>query len=208
MIVLCQQRGFIYIPLSKVANTSILTAIALATGHPPLDELNGRMLVDLDWDRISYNDLLESDLFKFAFVRNPWDRLVSCYHDKIFRWRSSQSISPHFGVPTDWNFEQFVSWVVSLSDGDEFYNDPHFIPQHLVLCRAGRVVVDFVGRFERLADDWRSVSLRFGLGKLPFKNARPHQHYSHYFSGRLKVLTDQFYEDDIRLFDYRFEDCR
>ena len=180
MIVLCKEKGFIYIPLSKVANTSILTEIATSTGNPSLHDMRGKMLVELGWDRISYEELYESDLFKFAFVRNPWDRIVSCYNDKIFRWKSNCSESPHFKVPTEWSFEQFVEWALSLDRDDEYYNDPHFVPQHIALYRNGGIVVDFIGRFERLSQDWRSVSLRFGLGRLPFKNVRPRSHYSTY----------------------------
>jgi len=206
MIVLCPEKNFIYVPQSKVANTSILTAIATATGHPSLDKMSGKMLVELDWHRLSYDELYKSSLFKFAFVRNPWDRIVSCYNDKIFRWKGTCTESPHFKVSADWSFEQFVEWVCSLSEGDNYYNDPHFVPQHIALCQCGRLAVDYIGRFERIEQDWRSISLRFGLGRLPPKNVRPHPHYNSYFDGTIRAAVDRFYRKDIELFGYEFEE--
>lgn len=206
MIVLCPEKDFIYIPQSKVANTSILRAIAMSVGHPSLRDGKGKKLVELDWSKISYEELGESDLFKFAFVRNPWDRVISCYNEKIFRWKSIYSESPHFKVSTDWSFEQFVKWMISLSDDDYYYNDPHFMPQHIALYHSGRLMVDFIGRFERLADDWRSISLRFGLGRLRRENVCLHPHYSTYFTGKIRAMVDRFYKRDIELFGYRFEE--
>lgn len=206
MIVQCDTKGFIYVPLSKVANSSILTAIASSTGEPDLDNQRGRQLVDLEWHKISYSKLLSSKLFKFGFVRNPWDRIVSCYHDKIARWKDSIKTSPHFGVPTSMAFEEFVNWVANLVPNDHFYRDPHFIPQHIILVKDGTLCVDFIGRFERLIEDWRFISIKYGLRRLPHLNAQPRKHYSTYFNSHSRAIIDAHYRYDIELFNYHFED--
>lgn len=206
MIICYEDLGFAFYPMAKVANTSILMALARSTGRPSLAGLGNDTLVKLDWPTISPDELSSSNLFRFTFVRNPWERLVSCYNDKVRRWRSSRADSPYFGVSTDWEFPQFVKWVVGLEEGQKFFKDTHFIPQSWLLFWDSTFVVDFVGRFERLQDDWAMVSARFNLEPLRHLNAREHPHYSSYYTRETRSLVDRYYKMDIEFFGYCFEE--
>ena len=90
------------------------------------------------------------DYFRFAFVRNPWDRLVSCYSNKFSDMgkglggprQRAEEFSP------DMSFAEFVEAVHATPDEEA---NPHFRSQHAVVCDPqGRVMADFVGRFENL----------------------------------------------------------
>jgi len=206
MIICYEDRGFIFYPMAKVANTSILMALAKSTGRPSLEGLGNDTLVKLDWPLISPDELSKSGLFRFTFVRNPWDRLVSCYNDKVRRWRSKRPDSPYFGVSTDWEFPEFVRWVVGLEEGHKFFKDSHIIPQSWLLFWGSTFVVDFVGKFERLGDDWGMVAARFNLVQLGRLNVREHSHYSTYYNIETRSLVDKYYKMDIEFFGYRFEE--
>lgn len=101
------------------------------------------------------------DYYKFAFVRNPWSRLVSEY-----RYRSYGS---HY------SFKEFVKEDLPAADD---YTDAyrHIVPQSdYVLDKAGKSLVDFVGRFETLQKDFERVCEQLGFDdkELPRRNVSP-----------------------------------
>lgn len=98
-----------------------------------------------------------SQYFKFSFVRDPWDRLVSIYK--------------HLNMHHVCDFRTFV--MKKLKDG--MYRKSYWFvcPQHEYLCDDnGELAVDFVGRFERLESDFMQVGRRLNIenARLPHKN--------------------------------------
>src|SRR5262245_19417577 len=83
--VLLERYAAIYIEVPKVACTSLKVAFAQLLGID-LDNSGGdphqASFPSTAYSNYAYGPLFQ-DLFAFAFVRNPWDRLVSCYRDKI-----------------------------------------------------------------------------------------------------------------------------
>lgn len=87
--------------------------------------------------------------FKFGFVRNPWSRLASEY-----RFRRSSIRVPF----RSWLLEQFPE-----PGFDDLWR--HVMPASDYLYEGdGRAAVDFVGRFETLAADYRTVAERLDAG--------------------------------------------
>jgi Sulfotransferase family len=86
--------------------------------------------------------------FKFSFVRNPWDRVVSFYKDS----KRGRGLS----------FNTFLSRELV---GREWHKRYWFVgPQHEFLFDAQRTpLVDFIGRFETLQADFDHVCRRFGI---------------------------------------------
>ena len=108
----------------------------------------------LKYGRIS-EEAFES-YFKFGFVRDPWDRVVSTY--KYFRIGGE--------------FKRFVCDVLPNSLMKSDYYGYFVRPQYEYLYDdKGECMVDYVGRFERLAEDFQIVRAKVGLGaELPHKN--------------------------------------
>lgn len=135
--------------------------------------------------------------FKFTFVRNPWDRVVSTYH-----WNSRGKFS----------FEEFVDMIDDLyrrSDPTEFHKLPefskifgsHFYPQHFY---DGVDVT--VYRFEDFTNETKKLLAKFGISKpIPVLNKRDHRHYSSYYTPRTQDIIGRIYSTDIQLYGYRFE---
>jgi hypothetical protein len=116
-------------------------------------------------DHLKYGLVTASEFnsyFKFAFVRNPWERMVSEY---LFR-----------GHPLRFDFKTFLfEHLPKPAWSDEYC---HIIPQYdFVHDEEGHLIVDFIGHFETLSEDFATVRDRIGL---PVR-AMPHlnRHTSH-----------------------------
>lgn len=87
--------------------------------------------------------------FKFGFVRNPWARLTSEYRFRRSRIRKSFR---------DWLLKEFPQ-----PGFDDLWR--HVMPQSTYLFEAdGRDAMDFIGRFETLEQDYKTVTDRLDIG--------------------------------------------
>jgi hypothetical protein len=155
-------------------------------------------------------DAVLSKLTKFCFVRNPWDRMVSEYHWQQQVGNSKQSFD---------DFIRAIPETVNAINQNQFFTDfrhysrvEHFIPQYdYVFDAEGNKIVDFVGRYENLKEDFETIFRRV-YGKECESNALSHKvnktnhdHYSVYYTEELKNIVAQVYEQDIEKLGYSFE---
>ncbi len=157
-----------------------------------------------------------TNYFKFAIVRNPWDRLLSDYNYQKKKSRPKESklfLFKETGEP-----RTFREWLeVALRDphryppgkwGGEVSESIHrWSPQVDWISLNGRIAVDRVLRIENLAQDIRGVYETLGLPckRLPRRNSRFHWSYSHYYDDASRDLVATYYADDIKAFGYQFE---
>lgn len=238
--IISDEAEFVYFVVPKVACSSIKTALLSlfdldAAGSEPVREDDA---ADPDVHRIfagSGYQINKNQLarrmergefhghFKFAFVRNPWDRLVSCYANKVMDAEESEvGESPFRHVPSEKGsrlykgmpFAEFVETVCEIPDEE---SNMHFVSQHRVVCgpgEGGRIMADFVGRFENLDADFAVVAERIGGGKrleLPHKlrsESRRSRPYTEFYDDRLRDLVYERYRDDAEIFGYSFGDPR
>lgn len=153
--------------------------------------------------------------YSFAFVRNPWSRLVSCYHDKVDPKEISEDLNPRgaaavmlqAGTPTSHaTFEDFVRAVHRTPDET---SNRHFRSQHTFLTdRNGNLLPDHVFRFENLVEEFNALTERLGLPeqtKLPHRNPSSKRPYQDYYTDDLRRLVADRYQRDIELFGYEFQ---
>lgn len=156
---------------------------------------------------ISKEDFLS--LFKFSFVRNPWARLVSEY---LYRKYNMQ-----------FSFKEFVMGGFPEPSLSNDYR--HIMPQSDFLYdQEDSLLVDFVGKFERLQSDFDLVCQKIGIenstlphvnstkatkpkkimGLFPAKDQKKKPHYTEYYDVETKEAVAEIYKRDIELFDYKF----
>ena len=217
-VILLEPYRAVYIETPKVACTSIKTVLAEilglslgATGGDP----HG-----VEWPTAerssSPSGPLFPGLFSFAFVRNPWDRLVSCYRDKIrgevdgytyftIRPGVANCLARFDAFVPGMSFADFVVAVASIRDEDA---DGHFRSQHTFVTDAeGKVGVDFVGRFERLIEDFRLVQEKIGLPRhdLPWlQKARTVARYTDFYNKETRQIAGERFRRDLEIFGYEF----
>ncbi len=136
------------------------------------------------------------DYFKFAFVRNPWDRAVSCYLDKVKRKRMD-----FYRKCYDKDFEYFINFIKRK---DLRFCDRHIKLQCLIFPMKG---VDFIGRFENFEEDLKFVLNKLGINisEVPRLNAgKKGENYISYYNDETKRIIEEKYKKDIELFGYKF----
>ena len=138
--------------------------------------------------------------FKFAFVRNPWDRLVSLYF-----WLKGRN---HMWLPE--NFEQFV---VHVSEGNYpspgWKNDEGYTQANTMvswLRPNGVWIPDFIGKFEHLNEHWAKLCDILNVTQpLPVVNTTDHKPYQEYYTPNTRDLVAKRFAEDISAFNYQFE---
>lgn len=132
--------------------------------------------------------------FKFAFVRNPYDRFVS-YCAFMSRQNRRFELEP----------QAFMRYLIRDRPPVQHLL---FRPQHEVLCADdGSLLVDFVGRVEHMQRDYDHICARLGLPSTPLGrvNASQHRPYTSYYDDELHELVGAMYARDIALFGYQFD---
>jgi hypothetical protein len=145
------------------------------------------------------SDPLPENKFSFTFVRNPYDRLVSCYFNKV-KWGNEKGFFKEcWGI----DFDHFVNFVCSHSK-DKM--DDHIKPQYRIF---GHLLDDisFVGRFESFNEDYRKVIniLNLPIDEIPHRNkTKNRKHYSEYYNNELRDMVTEFYKEDLETWSYEF----
>ena len=145
--------------------------------------------------------------FSFSFVRNPFDRLVSAYNNKILELDEVPGPMQAMGLRHGMAFSAFLECTAKTSDADL---DVHLLPQSNILCLDGQLIPSFIGHLETMESDWQQLQRRLRqerlptLGNLPEKNRRrsdDHSDVVRYFedSGLVQLVADR-YGNDLKLF--------
>jgi chondroitin 4-sulfotransferase 11 len=157
-----RQRGILFIHVPKTGGQSVEKALSLAErGHVPISYF------------LIHHQRTLRDLFTFAFVRNPYDRLISAFHylkrgggnPSDERWAGRMLA----GLET---CEEFLDALTHPSFRAAILSGVHFRPQSDFLYGPdGRLAVHFIGRFERIAQDYAVLANRLhGAPTLPHAN--------------------------------------
>lgn len=186
------QAIFIHIP--KTAGTSLYNLI----GYTGIGHVNYRWYESRSREKFNR-------YFKFAFVRNPWDRLVSAFF--YLKKGGSNTMDKHWATQNISGYSDFDSFVrnwLSVSNVQKYF---HFIPQHKFICDDSlNVKMDYVGRFENLNEDFDLISQKLNLNHtLPYINRSRRHAYQGYYSAETKAIVAQVYQTDVELFGYEFE---
>lgn len=212
------ELGVVFLPVPKVACTAIKLALAkirgiqLAAHENPAYHIHSHPKWHFEFRTLRP---AQDGYHRFAFVRNPFDRLVSCYRSKILFQASPTGRAPlyqdyYFSLPINIGFDDFVKRVAEIPDA---LADNHFKSQYALLHDHGELLVDQVGKFERFEADWRPLAEKYGLDPvLEVSNdskQKPGAHgdYRQYYTEELVQRVYERYRKDVHTFGYE-EDYR
>jgi len=183
---------FYFIHINKTGGTSIKNAIGIDHHIKPKHQ--------------TYRDLekktdltLWQNSFKFTFVRNPWDKVVSHYHYRLKR--NIDNIKS--------NEISFSDWVNQTYGGQNHSNikiTKMFFPQtEWLINQNGKIELDFIGRFENIQEDFKTLAQKLQIdAELPHLNPTDRGPYRSYYDSTTKHIIRRWFESDIDYFKYTF----
>lgn len=144
-------------------------------------------------------DTFES-YYKFSFVRNPWDKVVSQFH----YIKTQPMLRDYMGLTAWTSFKRYVRILVENRDK----HVQSFEQWRFIYDDSGNSLIDYLGKFEQLEQDFRHVASNLGLTgvKLPHSmKSSKRKPYWKYYDQKTADLIAGLYARDIELFDYQFD---
>lgn len=207
MIVSYQHR-FIFAAVPKTGTHSVRHALRAHLGQDdmeqarlfvqkefPIPELAALKHGHLSFEQVRpfLDDQSFTDFFKFAFVRNPFDRFIS-YCSFATSQQGAFDRDPQ-GVMRHMLFKQTP------------HNHLIFWPQHRFLIGAnGELQTDFVGRVETMQESYDMIAAKLGIAstKLDRANQSRRGDYHEYYDQEMIDAVARIYARDLELFGYDY----
>ncbi len=188
-----------------------------------------RLFNEMRWKKREIEEKYFNEYYKFMFVRNPYERLVSAYRNKIEHKQPGQKI--HAGVEfKKWinegiSFSTFIERITSSED--ILVTNSHWRPYWKYKETFGHEF-DFIGKVENFNEDFSLVCDSIGIPSknIPHKNmslkgkkawqrrkemlksntpiTKPY-HYSEYYTDETRDLVEKAYAKDLKDFNYSYE---
>ena len=219
MNILLKKQKAIYLITPKVASSSIKKVVSRIIDIKIKKEIVNSEYKEENIHNLNFPFIKKSnihrykDYYKFAFVRNPYDRLVSCYKNKI----KKEPINKfpfidwvHEWFLYSWNFynwmsfKNFVKEIIKIKEED---CDSHFKSQHIFLTdKKWNLITSFIWKFENLESDFQKICSKLNIKwfKLPHLMKSNHKSYKDYYDEETKKLVTERYKKDLELFNYNF----
>lgn len=182
---------FIFIHITKTAGTSIGNAIGLPVKH----HLTAREVI------AKIGKQKWNDAYKFTFVRNPWDKVVSLYEYR--RKKDKTKIASRKIAFTEW-----VKLTLGPDRDPYYYNNiKSFQPQvEWLKDDEGAIAINFIGKFESIRSDFEQIRQTIGTsGELSHLNATKRSNYRDYYNDETRQIVANWYREDIEAFGYSFD---
>ena len=216
-----RRHKYLWVVVPKVACTTTAITLRELDGNPfsggALWEDDGvSRLTDFTTDEIS-EMLISQEWFRFGFVRNPHDRLFSAYKSKIGNAGAEewyQDVQREIRELKDYptrngervgmvSFRDFVRYVQNGARA----GDGHWCVQAERLMM-DMIPYDFIGRFERFGEDFRTVLERLNAPEKALRTASQVRGQtvkiclSAAYDRELANAVHEIYREDFETFGY------
>ena len=205
-VIVFNEHKIVYIPIPKAANSSIRTALLPLVGEK--QEFVDKIQEYRGFEKIRLNNFLERHDERwmiFTVVRNPYDRYVSGYSNKLADRDKVFGALLKMGLRAGDSFMRFIRLLQIWPP--ERLND-HFAPQALILEKALRLKIH-VFKMEDLHVEWPKIKDKIEahagvkIGELMQLNrSSSSQKKQTFLSSEAKEIIRNIARIDFDAFDY------
>jgi hypothetical protein len=215
-LLLSEEKCFVFVHVQKTGGSTLSRLLEEAV--PDARGVNPRHMT---LGEAIERERIPQDYFAFAFVRNPWDRLASWYsmidraRRKRLDWETASVQRRRFRQNPLYRYVlrqalTFDDFVKNCAQPRVVDGVPYSFAKNqydYLTGRDGRMLADFVGRFEDLERDVGRLFEALGLPapKVPRKNRTHRRHYSKLYTPETEEIVRQRFRRDIEAFGYVFE---
>jgi hypothetical protein len=204
-------KNFIFVHVPKTGGTSIFNALVQCTDEiPGIDKLSGvlnddirHIIGDRHLRAKDFRFLLGGkydSMLSFAFVRNPWDKVVSNYYWQ-FQVRKETAKQPAC------DFRDFVMHLEQRRNvvSDELWDLECQMPY--LTDESGKIIIRKLYRYENIESDFKNICETIGVncGLPRMRSAYGRRHYREYFNNETREIVRSLFQEDIELFGYEFK---
>lgn len=137
--------------------------------------------------------------YKFAIVRNPWDRIVSQFAYMQVR----PDLMDFIGMQPDTEFKTYLNLIQAKQH-------VQWMPQtDFILDQDGTLLVDKIGRLESLEEDFIEIFRILGIcreqNKIFHVNRSQRESIDHYYDQETIEMVSEMYSSDISFLNYSFD---
>tara|TARA_Y100000592_G_scaffold96629_1_gene165460 strand:- start:1946 stop:2515 length:570 start_codon:yes stop_codon:yes gene_type:complete len=187
-MIINKDKKYMFICVAKTASTSIRRSFGYDQDPPPEEY---HMFLEDALNKHPY----AKDYFKFGFVRNPYDRLYSCYINLKYDghvWATS--------LKTKASFRSFVLDF----ENSEYSKYIHLQPQFNYLKKGNEIGVDFLGKYENLDKDFSKIQSILGYPEQKLKKLRQSSKGKElkFYDPEMKKAVQRIYAEDFERFGY------
>lgn len=211
------KKKYMYVETPKVACTGVKHVLQCAEvgsiiSRDAMGDVHNRALSPLLSPSSNipkfYEIFQSNEYFKFAFVRNPIARALSCWLDKIVQNQYERHrLMPKLGLKQTEEVS-FLKFLEIIADQNDNEHDIHWATQTFLL-RPNIHRYSFIGRFENFNIDFEKVCKHLGMveylgtaheGKWHSTSASTK--IKKYVGERELALLHSIYEQDFRNFGF------
>lgn len=207
-MVINHKYKFLFVHIHKTGGSSIRNSLLELEGS----EFYAHHHTHLKW--INYNNF--NSYYKFCFVRNPWDRLVSWYCG-ILKLRTNNNFQRYIKSYSS-NFSEFLNCTRVIHErifSKNEKNSDNSIPYYKSISYNqldyisdvyNNNIANYIGKFENLNNDWAILldNLKINFITLKKDNVGNHKNYKNYYNEEDILKVKNLYKKDIEFFNYTF----
>ena len=212
-MILSTDPKFLFIHIPKTAGTSVEESLYYYQDFKYHHLVHGCALQFKQY----LNDDFFDELFKFTFLRNPWDLQVSCWRYFV----RNHGVDMEFNEYIEWKFNGSIEDmkdrlpkdnpnvnITLLRNGFYIHRTPL---TYFLIDEKGNYLVDYLGSLERLQEHYDVVTNKLGLEYtyLPHINVSVQREdspsYKDYYNEKSIEIVRSRFALDILMYGYSFE---
>jgi hypothetical protein len=194
-----ENKKLIFIHIPKCAGTSIVNSLNMDTsGHYSAGKVVAQQPI--------HPKIHDPEYISFTLVRNPWDRLVSCYE------LARMDIRPYYehehedyALMKNIKFSDVIQLLANPMY-NHIFRHPGWRPQeHWVYDDDNKCNVDYIFKMENMHKELPEFFKKFELHvDIKHLNKSSRSNYTDYYTPELVEIVGEIYKSDIQKFEYKY----